>query len=134
MDLVDSFVKSILHSNESSERKYFARSYRIEEFSLKKPLRKLLFSATQTKSVTKLANLSLVNPTLFTYNDNRVTGLVESGKSSNSKSGKHNYWLPFELEEFVLVCKSPIEKLLSLIWYLEHYCSPLSETGIFQRE
>ncbi|GJQ08867.1 hypothetical protein GpartN1_g658.t1 [Galdieria partita] len=126
-DCIETILKHLLHVNDvcgSENRKL----YFTEELGLRKPLRKLLFSATQTNSVAKLTSLSLLNPTVFTYNGDVIS--FGSGNSSNEKHAKQKYWLPFALEEFVLLCKSPVEKLVSLVWYLKHLGSPLSKTGI----
>eukprot|EP00871_Galdieria_phlegrea_P005976 jgi/Galph1/866/GphlegSOOS_G5609.1 len=86
-----------------------------ETRGLHRPFRKLLFSATQTTSIIKLQLLSLCNPILFTYGKNQQ---VLNTETSSYGFTKKEYWLPVSLKEQVLVCQSPIEKLISLVWYL----------------
>ncbi|GJD07146.1 ATP-dependent RNA helicase dbp6 [Galdieria sulphuraria] len=129
LDWIETILRHISRSSDvtSSENRNL---YLTGELGLRKPIRKLLFSATQTSSIAKLANLSLVNPTLFTYKQDDAVRSILLGNSSSEKRSKQKYWLPFALEEFVLLCKSPVEKLVSLVWYLKHLDSSLSEAGV----
>jgi len=128
LEWVENILRQLCPFSDISED---SKPYSVKEIGLKRPLRKLLFSATQTNSVSKLTNLFLVNPALFTYGENEVAASSTLENSSNAnRDVKRKYWLPFALEEFVLLCKSPVEKLISLIWYLEHLERPLLDTGV----